>query len=137
MRNVPTFFPMPHKRKNRLKYLRSLKRTRNTLGSGMISWSSRKQRLVADSTCYAEYIVLHESSHEGIFLRQLLDSLDFACRGSTPIHCANDVTARLAEDHVFHSQGKHIRVKFHAIRDCIDHGEIDTESVVRTTSRTS
>jgi hypothetical protein len=46
-----------------------------SLSSGMVSWSSRKQRLVADSTCYAEYIALHDASHEAIFLRQLLDGL--------------------------------------------------------------
>ena len=39
-----------------------------SLGSGIVSWQSWKQRLVADSTCYAEYIALHESSHEAIFL---------------------------------------------------------------------
>jgi len=34
-----------------------------SLRGAMVSWRSRKQRLVADSTCYTEYITLHESSH--------------------------------------------------------------------------
>jgi len=46
-----------------------------TLGSGMVSWSSRKQATVADSSCYAEYMALHDAAHEAIFLRQLLDGL--------------------------------------------------------------
>ena len=90
----------------------------------MVSWRSRKQRLVADSTCYAEYIALHESSHEAMFLRQLLDALDFPCRMGTPIHCDNDAATRLAEDQIFHSQVKHIRVKLHAIRELVDLGEL-------------
>ena len=39
-----------------------------TLGSGIISWNSRKQPTVADSSCYAEYIALHSASHEIVFL---------------------------------------------------------------------
>ena len=100
-----------------------------SLGGAMVSWRSRKQRLVADSTCYAEYIALHESSHEAMFLRQLLDALDFPCRMSTPIHCDNDAATRLAEDQVFHSQVKHIRVKLHAIREHIDLGELEVTRV--------
>jgi len=61
-----------------------------------------------DLTCYAEYIVLHESSHKAIFLRQLLDDIRFPCHGSTPLHCDNDAATQLAEDHVFHLQVKHI-----------------------------
>ena len=95
-----------------------------SLGSGVVSWRSRKQRLVADSTCYAEYIALHESSREAIFLRQLLDSLTFPCRGSTPIHCDNDAATHLAEDQISHSEVKHIRVKLHSIRDYIALGDI-------------
>ena len=45
------------------------------LGSGVISWASRKQKSVADSSCYAEYIALHQASHEVVFLRELLSSL--------------------------------------------------------------
>jgi len=95
-----------------------------SLGLGVISWRSRKQRTVADSTCYAEYTALHETSREGIFLRQLLDSLAFPCRGSTPIHCDNDAATRLAEDQVLHSEVKHIRVKLHTIRDYIAFGDV-------------
>jgi Reverse transcriptase (RNA-dependent DNA polymerase) len=39
-----------------------------SLGSGVVSWSSRKQRTIADSSCYAEYIALHDTSHEATFL---------------------------------------------------------------------
>ena len=39
-----------------------------TLGSGMVSWSSRKQATVTDSSCYAEYMALHDTAHEAIFL---------------------------------------------------------------------
>ena len=95
-----------------------------SLGSGVVSWRSRKQRTVADSTCYAEYAALHETSREGIFLRQLLDHLAFPCRGSTPIHCDNDAATRLAEDQVLHSEVKHIRVKLHTIRDYVALGDI-------------
>lgn len=90
----------------------------------MISWSSRKHRIVANSTCFAEYIALHDASHEAIFLRQLLDCLDFPCRGATTIYCDNDAATRLAEDHVFCAQAKHIRVKLHSIHDCVDHDEL-------------
>jgi len=85
----------------------------------LISWSSRKQRLIADSTCYAEYIALHESSHEAIFLRQLLDSIDFPCRGSTPIYCDNNAASRLAEDQGLPLPGQVPRdPRFHRPRRC-------------------
>jgi hypothetical protein len=43
------------------------------LGSGVISWMSKKQRVVADSSCYAEYIALHDSLHEVSFCRNNSD----------------------------------------------------------------
>jgi hypothetical protein len=95
-----------------------------TLGSGVISWSSRKQRTVADSSCYAEYIALHETAHEATFLRQLLMGLDLLPSNPTPIHCDNDAAAILTEDHVWHPRVKHIRVKFHYVREQVADGEI-------------
>ncbi len=39
-----------------------------SLGSGTISWRSKKQDHTGDSSCYAEYIALHAASQEAIFL---------------------------------------------------------------------
>jgi hypothetical protein len=79
-----------------------------SLGSGVISWMSKKQHVVADSSCYAEYIALHDSSHEVAFLRELLAGLHFGTSHPTPIHCNNDAAHCLAEDHVGHPNVKHI-----------------------------
>ena len=90
-----------------------------TLGSGMISWSSRKQKTVADSSCYAEYITLHDASHKVVFLRQLLNRLHLLPTGPTHLLCDNDAASRLAEDHIWHSHTKHIRVKYHYVRELV------------------
>ena len=56
-----------------------------TLGTGIISWSSKKQPTVANSSCYAEYIALHDAAHEVVFLRQLLDGLKVLPSGATKL----------------------------------------------------
>jgi hypothetical protein len=84
-----------------------------TLSSGMISWSSKKQPTVADSSCYAEYIALHDALHEVVFLRQLLKGLHSLPPGATTLYCDNNAMSRLTEDHVWHSHTKHIRVTYH------------------------
>ena len=95
-----------------------------SLGSGAISWSSKRQHVIADSSCYAEYIALHEASHETTFLRQLLDRLGFLPEGPSPLHCDNDAASRLAEDQTNHPSVKHIRVKFHSVRQLVEEGDI-------------
>jgi transposase InsO family protein len=103
-----------------------------SLSSGMVSWSSKKQEITADSSCYAEYIALHESGRELLFLRQLLDGLGFLSNAtpstpnvnsSTPLFCDNDAAVRLTQDYVWHSRVKHIRVKFHSIRELVRLGD--------------
>jgi hypothetical protein len=101
----------------------------HSLGAGVISWSSKKQKVVADSSCYAEYIALHDASHETMFLRQLLEGLNLAQSEPTPLHCDNDAASRLAEDHMWHPQVKHIRVKYHSIRELVTNGELTVTRV--------
>ena len=100
-----------------------------TLGSGVISWSSRKQPTVADSSCYAEYIALHSASHEVVFLRQLLEGLHLLPSGPARIYCDNDAASRLSEDHVWHSHTKHIRVKYHYTRELVLAGDVTIQRV--------
>jgi hypothetical protein len=100
-----------------------------TLGAGMISWASRKQPHTADSSCYAEYISLHEASHELLFLRQLLDGLNMSAVDPTPLYCDNDAAHQLTEDQRWHSKVRHFRVKYHTIRDLIALDELRVLSI--------
>ena len=95
-----------------------------SLGSDMVSWSSCKQRTVADSSCYTEYIALHEVAHKAIFLRELLSGVGLLPSHPTPINCDNDTASILSEDHVWHPRVKHIRVKYHHVREIVSDGEV-------------
>ena len=100
-----------------------------TIGSGMVSWGSRKQHVIADSSCYAEYIALHEVSHEATFLCQLLSGLDLLPPGPTTLFCDNDAASKLTEDHMWHSHVKHIRVKYHYICEQVANGDLTIQWV--------
>jgi hypothetical protein len=91
-----------------------------SLGSGVFSWSSKKQKHTTDSTCYAEYVALHHAGKEVIFLRELLEGLGFPMPHSTALHCDNDAARQLTEDPSNHNNVKHIRVKYHTIRDILE-----------------
>jgi hypothetical protein len=80
-----------------------------SLGSAMISWSSRKQGSIAQSTAEAEYIAASTASREAVWLRKLLSNL---FRTYT-------VTIKAAENPVFHDRSKHIEMRYHYIRDMI------------------
>lgn len=92
--------------------------------SGMVSWSSRKQTTVAQSTTDSEYISAAESSREAVWLRQLLTEINFPPLGPTPIMCDNEAAIILSADPAFHSRSKHIDIRYHYIREKCDDGSI-------------
>jgi hypothetical protein len=93
-----------------------------SLGTGVILWSSKKQKHAAVSSCYAEYIALHHSGKELIFLSELLEELGHPPSFSVRLHCDNNAARFLAEDQSHHANVKHFRVRYHSIRDLIKEG---------------
>jgi hypothetical protein len=79
-----------------------------SLGSAMISWSSRKQGSVAQSTAEAEYIAASTTGREAVWLRKLLSDLLRSELEPTVIHCDNKSCIKLTENPVFHDRSKHI-----------------------------
>jgi len=77
-----------------------------------------------DSSCYTEYIALHDSLHKYVFFCKLLTGLRFRPSAATPLLYDNDAAHRLAEDYVGHMNVKHICVKFHHICKLIKDGTI-------------
>lgn len=95
-----------------------------TLGSGLISWSSRKQTTTATSTCEAEYIAACHSTKEAVWLRALLKEINIEQIGPTQIDCDNQGTIVLTEDPSFHARTKHFDVQYHYTCERVDTGDI-------------
>ena len=95
-----------------------------SLGSGMVSWSSKKQKTIADSTCAAEYMAASEAGRELVWLRTLLGELGFGSALPTPLLCDNSAAVVLCGDQAFHNRVKHLDVKYHWIRERVDNGEL-------------
>jgi len=95
-----------------------------SMGSGVISWFSRKQSCVALSTAEAEYVAACSASCEAVWLRKLLSELFDLPLEATGVFCDNQSCVKLSENPVFHDRSKHIEIKHHYIRDMVQRGAV-------------
>ena len=89
------------------------------LGQNPVSWQSQKQRVVALSSCEAEYIAGATAACQGVWLSRLLADLVNAKVIAPLLYIDNKSALALAKNPVLHERSKHIDVRFHFIRDCI------------------
>lgn len=84
-----------------------------------ISWSSRKQGIVATSTTEAEFYAIAEAAKEMMWLRQLL--IDMKVNIELPIHISSDNQSaiKMLENEKFSHRTKHIDVQYHFLKDMI------------------
>jgi hypothetical protein len=94
-----------------------------------ITWTTRKQPVVALSSTEAEYIALVEAVKEAIFLKQLLEDMGKSVLMPITIYCDNKSAISLSKNPVAHGRSKHIDIKLHFIRDVINQGVIQVEYV--------
>ena len=87
----------------------------NTNGP-LISWKSQKQRIVALSSCEAEYVSLTSAVQEGNFLRQLYADMNNCDKSTVILNVDNQGAIALAKNPVYHQRSKHIDIRYHYIR---------------------
>jgi len=63
-----------------------------TLGSGAVTWSSKKQATTTLSTSEAEYIAATSATCQAVWLRRVLADLQQVQKGATEIFCDNKKT---------------------------------------------
>jgi hypothetical protein len=100
-----------------------------SLDSTMISWSSKKQGSIAQSTAEAEYIAASNASREAVWLRKLMSGLFQERLETIVIHCDNQSCLKLTENPVFHDRSKHIEMKYHFIRDMVQRRTIKLQYI--------
>ncbi|PIL25727.1 hypothetical protein GSI_11477 [Ganoderma sinense ZZ0214-1] len=100
-----------------------------TLDGGAISWSSKKQNVVALSSTEAEYIALTHATKEAIWLRYVLADVLHPELSSFPVRLCSDNRSAiaLAKDNAFHPRTKHIDIRYHFIREAVDNHNVALE----------
>jgi hypothetical protein len=99
------------------------------LGSCPVTWQSQKQKVVALSSCEAEYIAGTTAACQGVWLAQLLAELKSKQRAAFILKMDSQSAIALSKNPVFHDRSKHIDVRYHFIRECIGNGKMDIEHV--------
>ena len=95
-----------------------------SLGSGMTSWCSGKQKSIALSSAEAEYMAASTASCETIWLCKLLLNLLKKRMEPTEIMCDNQSCIKLSENPMCHDRSKHIDIWCHFIRDYVQWGDV-------------
>lgn len=94
------------------------------LNESLITWVSQKQRCVALSSCEAEFMAATAAAYQGVWLRNLLTQITDMKHCPVVIYIDNKSAIDLARNPVFHGRSKHIDVRYHFIRECVERGEI-------------
>lgn len=94
------------------------------LNESLITWVSQKQRCVALSSCEAEFMAATAATCQGIWLRNLLSQVTDTSPGPITLYIDNKSAIDLAKNPVFHGRSKHIDIRYHFIRECVERGEI-------------
>jgi len=99
------------------------------LANAPITWSSKQQSCVARSTAEAEYVSASNAVQEIVWLRLLLSELLRKQQPTTKLLIDNQSAIKLMKNTEHHKLTKHIDVKYHYIRDCIENNILVPEYV--------
>ena len=91
---------------------------------GAVSWSAKRQEIIALSTMEAEYVAITHAVKEALWLRSLIFQLFELDLEPTTLFSDNKSAIELTKDHQFHPRTKHIDIRFHFIRYIVENGSI-------------
>jgi hypothetical protein len=87
------------------------------LGGSEISWQSAKYKVVALSSCDAEYTAAATAACQGVWLARLLSEIRQSTVSRPVLRVDNKYAISLIKNPVHHDRSKHIDTLFHLIRD--------------------
>ena len=94
-----------------------------------VAWRSKLQSVVATSTCHAEYVAMFEGAREVHWMRMLLEGIGFVLKNPSVISVDNAAAKMTAESVGISDANKHIKVKYHRVRECVSDGIIQLRTV--------
>jgi hypothetical protein len=94
------------------------------LNGDPISWSSKKQRTVALSTCEAELYAEAAAIQEVLWLRGLMKELRLHSNTGSVVHGDNQSAIAVSKNGVRSDRTKHVDIKYHFVTESVEQGEV-------------
>jgi hypothetical protein len=94
------------------------------LNGDPISWSSKKQRVVALSTCEAELYAEAAALQEVLWLRDLVTELGLHVQMGSLLYGDNQSTIAVSKNGVKSDRTKHVDVKYHFVTQTVEEGKV-------------
>ena len=85
-------------------------------------------KLVTHSSCESEYVGLSEAGNEAVYLQQLQGEMRIGKQSVLSLG-ENESSLKLAMNPVFHQRSKHIRIKYHSLRNRVKERLIELRKV--------
>jgi transposase InsO family protein len=94
------------------------------LNGDPVSWSSKKQRVVALSTCEAELYAEAAAIQEVLWLRGLMEELGLHTQTGSIVYGDNQSTLAISQNGVKGERTKHVDVKYHFVTETVERGAV-------------
>nr|GEW16095.1 retrovirus-related Pol polyprotein from transposon TNT 1-94 [Tanacetum cinerariifolium] len=94
------------------------------LGDKLVSWMSKKQNCTAMSSAEAEYVALSASCAQVMWIRTQLQDYGFNYN-KISLYCDSQSAIAISCNPVHHSRTKHIRTRYHLIKEKVENGIIE------------
>ena len=99
------------------------------LGTSLISWKTKKQKVVSKSSTEAEYRSMSHTTSELTWINNLLVDLKIQVPTAVPLFCDNKAVQHIVTNPCFHERTKHLHIDVHYVRENVESGFIATHHV--------
>ena len=90
------------------------------VGGNLVTWKSKKQKVVARSSAEAEYRGMAHGVCELLWLKNVLQDLGVKPKCAMQLYCDNKAAIDISQNPVQHDRTKHVEVDRHFIKEKLD-----------------
>ena len=94
------------------------------IGTGIVSWMSKHQSIVALFTTEAKYMAACEAEKEIVCMRKMLQELSFPMTAPSVLYMDNQSTLQVAKHPEHHGQMKQLDLSWFWLQDVVNQGTI-------------
>ncbi|KAL2893695.1 Retrovirus-related Pol polyprotein from transposon RE1 [Bienertia sinuspersici] len=99
------------------------------LGQNLVSWKTKKQSTVSQSSAEVEYRSLSATAREVVWVEGLLQDLSVQVQLPITVYCDNTSAELLAHNPKVQEKTKHLKRHMHYIREQVEEGFLQTTHV--------